>query len=285
MLGQAILNGLSAACVYVLIALGLALIFSIMRILQFAHGEIYMLGAYVVYYLYSVAHMNYFMSLIIAGIGLAIFGIILERVMFRRLRGANMDIGLLAAIGLSLILQQAGVLLFSSYNKWISTPSFLQGVVHLGGADISKLRLTIAIIGVVLVAALVLVIRLTKIGRAMVATSQDADSAALQGINVNRISSFVMAVGCGLGAIAGGLMGTLLALTPFMGASALIKAIAIIILGGIGSIPGAIIGSLIIGLIDGVMPLYTNSTIAAILSFFIVILVLLIKPTGLLGHD
>lgn len=282
---QALYNGLSSGCVYMLIALGLALIFSIMRILQFAHGEIYMLGAYVVFYLYSQAHVNYFASLLIAAIAMGILGIALERVMFRRLRGANMDMGLLAAIGLSLIFQQAGVIFFSSYNKWIQAPAILQGVVHLGSAEISRLRLTIAVIGVILVVGLVLVVRLTKIGRAMVATSQDSDSASLQGININRISAFVMAVGCGLGAIAGGLMGSLLTLTPFMGAFALTKAIAIIILGGIGSIPGAIVGSLIIGLIDGVVPLYVNTTMAAIVGFSAVILILLLKPTGLFGHD
>jgi branched-chain amino acid transport system permease protein len=282
---QAFYNGLSSGCVYVLIALGLALIFSIMRILQFAHGEIYMLGAYIVYYLYSEAGVNFFVSLVMAGIAMGLVGIVLERILFRRLRHANMDVGLLAAIGLSLILQQAGVILFSSYNKWITAPPILSGVVQLGDGVISRLRLAMAIIGIILVVALVLVVRYTKIGRAMVAISQDSESASLQGININRISGLVMAIGCSLGAIAGGLMGTLLALTPFMGAFALTKGIAIIILGGIGSIPGTIVAGLIIGLVDGLVPLYANATIAAIVGFSLIILILLIKPTGLFGHD
>jgi len=284
MLLQGVYNGLSAACVYVLVALGLALVFSIMRILQFAHGEIYMLGAYIVYYLYSEYRLNYFVALIGAGLALGVLGILLERYMFRRLRG-NMEPALLAAIGLSLIFQNAAVILFSSYNKWIEIPSMLSGVVMLVGASISWLRLSIGIIGLILVIALVLVIRLTKVGHAMVAISQDAESAALQGINVNRISAISMAIGCALAAIAGGLMGTLLGLSPYMGTFALTKAIAVIILGGIGSIPGAILGGFIIGLLDGLVPLYANSTIAAIVGFSFIILILLLRPKGLFGHD
>jgi len=284
MLLQGFYNGLSAGSIYVMIALGLALVFSIMRILQFAHGEIYMLGAYVAYYAYAQAGLNFFAALIVSGIALAAVGVFLEKYMFRRLR-ANVEPALLAAIGLSLILQNAAVIAFSNYTKYIQVPAWLSGVVMLGGAGIPSLRLIIAIIGLVLVIALVLIIRLTKVGRAMVAISQDSDAAALHGINVNRISSLSMAIGCAMAAIAGGLMGALLGLSPYMGTFALTKAIAVIILGGIGSIPGAILGGFIIGLLDNLLPLYTNTTIAAIAGFSVIIIILLIRPRGLLGRE
>jgi branched-chain amino acid transport system permease protein len=142
----------------------------------------------------------------------------------------------------------------------------------------------IVFIGAVLTLALFLVIQKTKVGQAMLAISQDPDAAALQGIDVNHISSLSMGIGCALAAIAGGLMGSLLQLTPDMGVLAITKGIAVIVLGGIGSITGAVIGGLILGLVDGIVPLFANSTIAAIAGFCVIIFILLIRPKGLFGH-
>lgn len=199
--------------------------------------------------------------------------------------GAGFATALLAVIGLSMALQQFGILMFSSYTKWIVVPSSLSGTVTLWGASVSWLRLSSGIIGVALIVILLLFIRFNKIGHAMLAIPQDADASALQGINVNRISSLVVAIGCALAAVAGGLMGALLSLSPTMGSFALMKGMAVIILGGIGSLPGAIIGSLIIGLIDGIVPNYLNITIATIFGFAAIIIILLVRPKGLMGHD
>jgi len=284
MLWQSIFAGFTEGWIYILVALGLALCFSIMRILQFAHGEIYMLGAYVAFYLISAAHMNFFVALIISGLALGLLGIILERVMFRRLRG-NMETALLAAIGLTLIFQTLGAILFTSYTKYILVPNILSGVLVLWGARLPWIRVAIAIIGLVLVLILILIVRKTKIGHAMEAISQNAEAAALQGININPITAITLGISCALAAIAGTLMGTLLPLSPYMGTFAITKAIGVIILAGIGSIPGVIAGGLILGLVDGVVPLYTDPTIATIISFSIIILILLFKPEGLFGHE
>lgn len=284
MLWQGIVVGLTEGWIYILIALGLALCFSIMGILQFAHGEIYMLGAYLVYYLLFSAHINYFADLLLSGLAIGILGIILERIMFRRLRG-NMEPALLAAIGLTLVFQTVGVILFTSYTKYIPVPNILSGVFVLWGARLPWIRLGIGMIGLLLVILTLLVIYKTKIGHAMVAISQNPEAASLQGIDVNPISAITLGIASLLAAIAGGLMGTLLPMSPYMGTFAITKAISVVILGGIGSIPGVIIGGLILGLVDGVVPLYTDPTIATIIGFSIIILILLFKPEGLLGHE
>jgi branched-chain amino acid transport system permease protein len=281
-LWQGIFNGLASGWIYVLVALGLTLIFSIMRILLFAHGEIYMLGAYVVYYVCVKGGINFFWALMVSALALGVVGILLEKFMFRRIRG-EMEPAILAAIGLTLLFQTLAVIAFGAYLKYI--PSIFPGVLKLGGIRLSWDRLLIVFIGLVLTLALFLVIRKTKVGKAMLAISQDPDAAALQGINVNRVSSLSMGIGCALAAIAGGLMGSLLQLTTYMGTFAITKGIAVIILGGIGSVPGAVLGGLILGLVDGLVPLFTSGTIAAIVGFCVIILILLIRPKGLLGHD
>jgi branched-chain amino acid transport system permease protein len=278
---QGIFNGLASGWIYVLVALGLALVFSILGILQFAHGEIYMLGAYVVYYACVVGHIPFLLALLISALVMGVGGIILERVMFRRIRG-EMEPAILAAIGLTLLFQTVAVIAFGGYTKFI--PSVFPGVVKLGGVRLSKDRLFAVIMGLVLTSALFLVIKKTKVGKAMLAVSHDPEAAALQGINVNRISSLSMGIGSALAAIAGGLMGSILQLAPHMGTFAITKGIAVIILGGIGSISGAVLGGLILGLVDGLVPLYSSGTMAAIVGFCVIILVLLVRPKGLLGH-
>jgi branched-chain amino acid transport system permease protein len=279
---QGIFNGLASGLIYILVALGLTLLFSIMGILNFAHGEIYMLGAYVVYFACVGAHINFFWSLLLSAFALGIFGILLERSVFRRIRG-DMEPAVLACIGLTVLLQTVAVIAFGTYLKYI--PSIFPGILKLGGLRLSKDRLLVMGIALVFTSALLFVISKTKTGKAMLAISHDAEAAALQGINVNRISALTMGIGCALAAVAGGLMGSLLQLAPYMGTFAMTKGIAVIILGGIGSVPGAVIGGFILGLVDGLAPLFTSGTIAAIIGFSVIVLILLIKPKGLLGHD
>jgi len=279
---QGVFNGLASGLIYILVALGLTLLFSIMGILNFAHGEIYMLGAYVVYYACVVAGINFFWSLLIAAFALGIVGVLLERFMFRPIRG-DMEPAVLACIGLTVLLQTLAVIAFGTYLKYI--PSIFPGVLKLGGLRLSKDRLLVMAIALTFTLALILVVNKTKVGKAMLAISHDPEAAALQGINVNRISGITMGIGCALAAIAGGLMGSLLQLAPYMGTFAMTKGIAVIILGGIGSVPGAVIGGFLLGLVDGLVPLFTSATVAAIVGFSVIVLILLIKPKGLLGHD
>ena len=282
MLSQGIMNGLSAGFIYILVALGVTLVFGIMRIIQLAHGEMYMLGAHAVYFACVVLGINILASFFIAAASIGLIGMLIERFMLRRFRGA-IEPSVIVAIGLILLFQTIAVVAFGSNEKTI--PRLIPGILSAWGIRISWDRVLAVIVGGVLVFALYLFIRSTKIGQAMVAISQDRDAAALQGINVNRISSITMAIGSALAAVAGGLMGSIFSVEPFMGSFAISKGLAVIILGGLGSIPGAVVGGLILGLIDGVVPLYYSTTVAYIIGFASIIIILIIRPKGLMGLE
>jgi branched-chain amino acid transport system permease protein len=279
---QSIANGIMMGFIYVLVALGLSLVFSIMRIVQFAHGEIYMLGAYVVYFLCVGFGVPIFAAFVLSAIALGLVGIALERFFFRRFRG-DIENSIIVAIGLILLLQTIATVFFGTQEKYI--PEFLPGIMTMGGIRLPWERMLAVWVGIILTVILFIFIRTTKTGQAMVAIAQDLDGAALQGINVNRISAIAMAIGCALAAIAGALMGAIFQIEPAMGGFAMEKGIAVIILGGLGSIPGAVVGGIIIGLIDGVVPIFASTTIAYIIGFALIIIILIIRPRGLLGYD
>jgi branched-chain amino acid transport system permease protein len=278
---QGVFNGLMMGGIYVLVALGLTIIFSIMGIVQFAHGEIYMLGAYCVYYVSVVRGMNVLVAFILSALTLGLGGIILERFLFRRFRG-QIEPSIIIAIALILLLQTTAVVGFGTQSKWI--PKIIPGVLTVWSVRLAWDRVLAVLIGISLMFLLFLFIQWTKAGQAMVAISQDPDAAALQGVNVNRISSLSMAIGCALAAIAGGLMGAIFQADPFMGGFAMAKGIAVIVLGGLGSIPGAVMGGFILGLLDGLIPLVASTTVATAIGFILIIFILIIKPRGLLGH-
>ena len=279
---QSIVNGLSAGSIYVLVAVGLTLVFGVMNIVQFAHGEIYMLGAYCSYFLIRSCGFSFWVALPLTAIVIGLLGIVLERVFFRPFRG-RFEPSIIVAVGLMVLLQTTAVVGFGTSTK--SMPGIIPGVLSIGGVRLAWDRLLIIFCAIVLVSALFFLIQKTKIGQAMVAVSQDQYAAALQGIDVNRISAVAMALGCALAAIAGALMGSIFGTGPFMGVSTLTKGIAVIILGGLGSIPGAVVGSLILGLVDGLVPPLLSPTMAGIIGFGIIIIVLLLRPRGLLGHE
>ena len=282
MFWQGVINGLAAGWIYVLVAVGLTLVFGIMRVVQLAHGEIYMLGAMAVYFASVIWGQNIILSFLLAAVALGLVGIILERFLFRRFRD-QIESGIIISIGLIILLQTLAAVSFGSSEKNI--PRLVSGVLTVAGIRISWDRVIAVLVGVVLISALGLFINGTKIGQAMVAISQDRDAASLQGINVDRISSVSMAIGCALAAVAGGLMGSIFSVEPFMGSFAISKGLAVIILGGLGSLLGAVAGGLILGLIDGVVSLYYSSTLASIIGFAFIVLILIIRPQGLLGRE
>jgi branched-chain amino acid transport system permease protein len=279
---QSIANGIMMGFIYVLVALGLSLVFSLMRVVQFAHGEIYMLGAYVAYFICVGFGLPILAAFVISAIALGLVGIALERFFFRRFRG-DIENSIIVAIGLILLLQTIATVFFGTQEKYI--PEFLPGIMTMGGIRLPWERMLAVWVGIILTVILFIFIRTTKTGQAMVAIAQDLDGAALQGINVNRISAIAMAIGCALAAIAGALMGAIFQIEPAMGGFAMEKGIAVIILGGLGSIPGAVVGGIIIGLIDGVVPIFASTTIAYIIGFALIIIILIIRPRGLLGYD
>lgn len=279
---QSILNGLTSGWIYVLLAVGLTLVFGIMNIVQFAHGEIYMLGAYCSYFLIKSCGLNFWEALPISAIVIGSLGIILERFFFRPFRN-KFEPSIIVAIGLMLALQTIAVVGFGTDTK--TMPSIIPGVLRVGGITLSWDRLLAIFTGIVLISALFLLIQKTKIGQAMVAVSQDTYAASLQGIDVNRVSVVAMVLGCALASIAGSLMGSIFTTNPYMGTLAITKGIAVIIMGGLGSIPGAVVGGLILGLIDGIVPPLLNTNIANIFGFVAILVILLFRPRGLFGHE
>jgi branched-chain amino acid transport system permease protein len=279
---QSIVNGLASSGIYILVALGLTLVMSIMGIVQMSHGEIYMIGAYCVYYLVVHLGLNFFLALLIAVLFVGCIGIFLERVFFRPFRG-ELDRAVIISIGLILVFQNLILSIAGGNPKSYNSP--ITGVLRIFGTAISWERLFIVFTGVILLVGLFMFINKTKTGQAMLAISQDRVGASLQGININRLSAVAMFLGCGLAAIAGALVGALFSMSPTMGTFALMKGIAVIVLGGLGSISGAVIGGLIIGLIDGIMPVLTTSHITGLTSFTVIILILIFRPQGISGHE
>jgi branched-chain amino acid transport system permease protein len=282
MFWQGVVNGFSAGWIYVLVALGLTLVFGIMRTVQFAHGEVYMLGSHAIFFACVVLGINIIGAFGIAVVALFILGMLMERLLFRRFRG-QIEPSIIVAIGLILLFQTTAVVTFGADEKHI--PRFIQGVLVIGGLRIAWDRVLSVIVGAGIMLALYAFIKGTKMGQAMIAASQDMDAATLQGVNVNRISSVSMGIGSALAAVAGGIMGSIFTVEPFMGSFAITKGLAVIILGGLGSIGGAVIGGLILGLVDGVVSLYSSSTMASIVGFALIVLILIVKPSGLMGGD
>jgi branched-chain amino acid transport system permease protein len=282
LIAQSLLNGFTSAGIYMLVAVGLTLVLSIMNIVQLSHGEIYMIGAYLVYFMVVGTGLNFYLAIVISTLFVGCFGILLERVCFRPMRG-TMDRALIVSIALMIIFQTVMLSIAGGNPKSYSSP--FKGVIEISGVAISWERMSIVIVAVVLISALFIFIRFTKTGQAMLALSQEREGAALQGVSIDRLSAIAMFLGCGLAAIAGALVGALFSISPDMGGWALMKGIIIIVLGGLGSVPGAVLGGLIIGLIDGIMPVITTPHIAGLIGFGAVILILIFRPQGLWGHE
>lgn len=281
LLFQSTVLGLSMGAIYILMALGLTLMFGMMHIINFAHGAIYMLGAFAIYYLFAQAGIPYLLAFLLTLLLLGMFGLAIERVIYRTL-GGETEPTLVALLALTTLLESSGYLVFGVLDK--DVPTVFPGVLRLSGMTLSVERLVIIPIVAVMVMSLHVFMQRTKTGQAMRAIEQDKEAAALQGVNVNRINALAFGIGFALAAAAGALMAPVFAVTPSMGELPLLKAFIIIILGGLGSVPGAILGGVILGLIDGVLATAFGFELAFLLSFVLIIVILLVKPQGLLGH-
>jgi len=279
---QSSLNALSAAGIYILVALGLTMVLSIIGIINMAHGEVYMIGAYGIYSLAVVMGLNYYAAFVISVLFVGGIGVLLERIFFRPIRGEP-ERALVVSIGLILLLQNI-VLTVAGGNPVVYHTPFSQ-MIKVAGVLISLDRLVILILSIILLIGLLFFIRKTRTGQAMLAISQDREGAALQGININRLSAIAMFLGCAMAAVAGALIGALFSILPTMGSFALMKGIAVIILGGLGSLPGAVVGGLIFGVIDGFMPVLTTTYLSNLIGFIAIILIMILRPQGLWGHE
>jgi branched-chain amino acid transport system permease protein len=278
---QSAIIGVSIGSIYILMALGLTLMFGMMHIINFAHGAVYMLGAFVIYYVFFQWGAPYFVAFVLAMVLLGAFGYLVERSIYRPVRG-GIEPTLVALLALTTFLQAAGYPVFGQLDKHV--PPVFHGTRNVFGVMISVERLMIIPVAAVLVIGLYLFITRTRIGAAMRAIEQDKEAAALQGVNVDMINGLAFAVGFALAAAAGALMAPIFKLDPMMGEQPLLKAFIIIILGGLGSIPGAILGGLMLGLIDSIVATALGAEPAFLLSFVFVIFLLLWKPAGLFGH-
>jgi branched-chain amino acid transport system permease protein len=283
-LAQALLFGVANGCIYILLATGLNLIFGVMKLVNFAHGQLLMVGAFIAYEVTTITGLNPYASILVSMGSVALIGIALERFAFRKIRGTDKLNEIFISLGLIYVFQYMATLLWeNSYT--IRIPSPLVGLsLPLGGVSLSyDLILAMAIVVVILV-GLVFLTKKTKIGLAMRATSQKSDAAMLMGININRVYLFTFAVGAALAGAAGAIYGIIFPFNPAIGALPTIKAFAIIILGGLGSIPGAVIGGLLYGIAENITGYLTNSTWQNAVAFALLIVVLIIRPTGLFGQ-
>jgi len=285
MLFQQLINGVALGSTYALIALGYTMVYGIITLINFAHGEIFMVGAFVGLLMVSVFKLNFFVAMIIAMVFCMVLGVVIERIAYRPLRKSSRLSALISAIGVSIFLSTLAQMIFGADAKGFPENAFPVKQIHVGSADISTLQLLIIGVSAALMIALEFIVQKTKIGKAMRATSEDYNTAALMGINVNMVISFTFAIGSALAAAGGVLVGLLYNAVSFnMGLMAGLKAFAAAVLGGIGSIPGAMLGGLLLGVTEvfGVAAGYSSYRDA--IAFAILVLVLLVRPTGLMGR-
>ena len=283
---QQFVNALSLGSLYALIAIGYTMVYGILRLINFAHGDVFMIGGYLAFYAVTTFMMPWWIAVIVA-IGLTtIFGVGLERVAYRPLRDSPRISIMISAIGASFLIENLAIVLFDARPKAFPVPDFFASTFVLGDVHVSTVSVVIPIVTAIILGLLLWVVYRTKTGMAMRAVSTDIDAARLMAIDVNRIVAFTFAVGSALAAI-GGIMWALKypRLEPLMGIMPGLKCFIAAVIGGIGSISGAVLGGLLLGLIElmtiAFLPELTGYKDA--FAFILLIVVLLVKPTGLLG--
>jgi len=278
---EQIANGMMMGAIYVLVALGLVLIFGVMEVLNFAHGVIFMAGGYVCDVVFMHVLPSYPLAVVATVLALALVGVALERVVFRRLR-ANVPMQIVASLGLILIAENAAVLLFGPSALQLTVPS-VRSLVRVGDLTFTVQHVVVIAACVVVIAALHLFLHRTRLGTALRATSQNAEAARVIGIDADRIYRLTFAIGCALAGLGGALIGPLFLIFPQMGDLPLLKGLTAIVLGGMGSIAGAIVGGFAIGIIEAVSTLFITTDYRDMVVFAMLIAVLLIRPWGLFG--
>ena len=276
---QQLVNGLSLGSIYALIALGYTMVYGIIKLINFAHGDIYMLGAYCAFLITTYCGLGFIPALLISMIFCGVVGVLIERIAYKPLRHATRITALITAIGVSYVLEYATQYIMGSevrtYPKLLTSASF-----HLGPVTITMQQVYIFVITVILMVVLQFIVQKTKMGRAMRAVSVDEDAARLMGIDVDKTISFTFLLGSALAGVAGVLVGIYYnSINPLMGMT------PAAVFGGIGSIPGAMIGGLFIGIAETMVTAYGSSLYKDAIVYIILILILILKPAGLLGKN
>ena len=280
MIGQVLVSGVLAGALYALVALGLALIFGVMRVINIAHGPLLMLGAYVTYFLYSQTGLNPFLAVPVAMVTLFVVGLLLQRTLVFRVVGAPELSSLLLTFGISIALVNLTQLAFTSNLRTIE---YITGSWIVGGLALSKAR-TIAFVFAASLTALAFVfLRSTRLGKAIRATSQSREVAMVCGIDVGRIHLLTFGLASALAAGGGALLAVIVAIQPEMGGVWTFKSFLVIVLGGAGNYPGALLGGLLLGLVEQLASLFLTTQLSEVVAYVLLVLVLLVRPTGLLG--
>ena len=279
-----LINGLSLGSVYAIIALGYTMVYGIAKMLNFAHGDVIMVGGFAIYTAMNSVGMHPLLAVLLSVVICTVLGITIEKIAYKPLRKASPLAVLITAIGVSYFLQNLALLIFGSdaklFTSVVSVPAVTAGEISITGETIVTI-----VACIIIMIVLTTFIKKTKAGQAMLAVSEDKEAAELMGINVNATISLTFAIGSGLAAIAGALLCSAYpALTPYTGSMPGIKAFVAAVFGGIGSIPGALVGGILLGIIENLSKAYISSQMADAIVFSVLIIVLLVRPTGLMGR-
>ncbi|MEK4231189.1 branched-chain amino acid ABC transporter permease [Solibacillus sp. FSL H8-0538] len=282
---QQLVNGISLGSIYALIALGYTMVYGIIKLINFAHGDVFMLGAFIGFYAIARWEMNFFLALIMAMMLCAVIGVIIERVAYKRLRSATRIAALITAIGVSLLIEYT-VIFFRGSSPEAYPTVFAAKNFDIFGVQISTQSILILSVSIVLMVLLQFIVHQTKIGKAMRAVSHDADAAKLMGINVDNTISATFAIGSALAGAAGVIFGVYYTrIDPLMGVLPGLKAFVAAVLGGIGIIPGAMTGGLVLGVVETIVSALGYSLWRDAAAFVILILILILRPAGIFGKN
>ncbi|WP_075983277.1 branched-chain amino acid ABC transporter permease [Bacillus massilinigeriensis] len=283
---QQLVNGISLGSIYALIALGYTMVYGIVKLINFAHGDVFMVGAFVGFYSITVLHLSFFPALLLTMAVCALFGVIIERIAYKPLRNATRIAALITAIGVSLLIEYGTIYIRGAQPEAYPSDVLNVGNLHIFGVTISGQSIFILGISIALMIILQFIVHKTKIGKAMRAVSHDAEAATLMGINVNNTISATFAIGSALAGAAGVIFGVYYTkIEPLMGIIPGLKAFVAAVLGGIGIIPGAMVGGLVLGVIEALVSALGYSLWRDGVAFVVLILILLFLPTGLFGKN
>lgn len=280
---QQLSNGIIIGVIYSIMAMGLSLIFGIMDVINFAHGELYMLGAYAAFYVSTLFNISPMISLVLAILIVFFIGLLIEATAIRHMRSKRspLEYTILLTFGISIFLQNLALIIFGPSYKRI--PPILKGVINIGPIVQSRQRILILLIAIFMMILISYIIKRTKLGMAMRATAQSIEASKLIGINVNSIYMISFGIGAALAAAGGSLIAPMFYIYPTMGITPVLKSFVIIILGGLGSIEGAVLGGIIIGITETLTCAYVSAQYETAVAFALMIIILVFKPSGLFG--
>ncbi|WP_462410156.1 branched-chain amino acid ABC transporter permease [Neobacillus sp. Marseille-QA0830] len=283
---QQLVNGISLGSIYALIALGYTMVYGIVKLINFAHGDVFMVGAFIGFYSITILHLGIFPALLISMVACAIFGVLIERIAYKPLRNATRIAALITAIGVSLFIEYGTIYIRGAQPEAYPNDAVPLKSVDLFGVKISGQSILILAVSIILMVILQFVVHKTKIGKAMRAVSHDMDAARLMGINVNNTISATFAIGSALAGAAGVIFGMYYTkIEPLMGIIPGLKAFVAAVLGGIGIIPGAMAGGLLLGVIEALVSAVGGSLWRDAVAFIVLILILIFRPAGLFGKN